>query len=241
MDNELTPAVAALQRKLDEQLRAAAETKKTINMLLKMMGQTAAYEDDSGESSGVIRPDQYYGKGLATAAQEYLALRKQACQPEDIMKGLEVGGFDFDVTGWKENDRLRSLSLSLAKNTAKFHRLKNGSFGLRSWYDEEFLKKATSRKATIRAEGMNEVVEIENDTAVEYVPKVGDYVQWEPKGILQFTEPKRITRISEDGAFAFVADSPTGLPVGELKLEEKPTAAKGSAKAKSRPAADRTA
>jgi hypothetical protein len=167
MDNELGPAVAALQRKLDEQLRAVAETKKTINMLLKMMGQTAAYDDASSESSGVIRPDQYYGKGLATAAQEYLALRKQACQPEEIMKGLEAGGFDFDLTGWKENDRLRSLSLSLAKNTAKFHRLKNGSFGLRSWYDEEFLKKATVRKNLIRAEGMNEPVEVEEDGAVE--------------------------------------------------------------------------
>jgi hypothetical protein len=51
------------------------------------------------------------------------------------------GGFDFDMLGWKENDRLRSLAISLAKNNVKFHRLKNGSFGLREWYDEEYLKK----------------------------------------------------------------------------------------------------
>jgi hypothetical protein len=48
---------------------------------------------------------------------------------------------------WKKDDRLRSLALSLAKNTGavgKFHKLKNGSFGLRSWYDADFLKKAAA-------------------------------------------------------------------------------------------------
>ena len=58
---------------------------------------------------------------------------------------------------------------------------------------------------------------------------------------MQFTEPMRIVRISEDGVFAFIEESPTGLPVGELTLEEKPVPVKDSAKAKSRPAADRTA
>lgn len=54
-----------------------------------------------------------------------------------------------------------------------------------------------------------------------YVPKVGDHVQWEPNGVLQFHEPKRITSISPDGAFAFVEGSGTGLPVGELTLQSK--------------------
>ena len=70
---------------------------------------------------------------------------KQACQREEILRGLVAGGFDFDILGWKEDDRLRSLAISLAKNTGasgRFHRLKNGTFGLRSWYDEDFLKKA---------------------------------------------------------------------------------------------------
>jgi hypothetical protein len=162
MSDELGPAVTALQRKLEEQLQAVAETKKTINMLLKMMDQQPLYEDTASETSGAIRADQYYGKPLATAAQDYLAMRKQACQPEDIMRGLLAGGFDFDVMGWKEADRLRSLSMSLAKNVAKFHRLKNGSFGLRTWYDDDFLKKATARRL-VRAEGMNEPAEVEGD------------------------------------------------------------------------------
>jgi len=84
---------------------------------------------------------------LAASAAEYLAMRKQACQPVEILRALETGGFDFDMLPWGEDDRLRSFAISLAKNTGnvgKFHKLKNGSFGLRSWYDEDFLKKAAA-------------------------------------------------------------------------------------------------
>jgi hypothetical protein len=224
MSNELEPAVQVLQRKLEEQQKAVSETKKTINMLMKMMGEEPPYREDEDQPSGIIRPDQYYGKGLATAAQEYLAMRKQACQPEDILRGMLAGGFDFDVIGWREADRLRSLAMSLAKNVAKFHRLKNGSFGLRSWYDEDFLKRAAARKATAAMNGTAQMSpEEEQEAADNFVPKVGDWVQWEPNGVMQFTEPQQITRISEDGTFAFVDLSPTGMPVEELALQPRPT------------------
>jgi DNA-directed RNA polymerase delta subunit len=145
MADQLEPAIAALQQKLTEQLRMVTDTKRTINMLLKMSGKDPLYTEDDAESSGSVRPDQFYGKGLATSAAEYLTMRKQACQADEILRALAAGGFDFDLLEWKENDRLRMLALSLAKNTGaqgKFHRLKNGSFGLRNWYDEDFLKKA---------------------------------------------------------------------------------------------------
>lgn len=243
MSDELAPAIAVLRRKLDAQLREAGETKKLINMLLKSMGQPEQFPD-TGESSGIIRPDQFYGKQFATAATEYLEMRKQACQPDEILRGMAEGGFDFDVMGWKESDRLRSLAISLAKNNVKFHRLKNGSFGLRNWYDEDFLKKAAARKAGVRAEGMNEPTEVVADTEIDavYVPKIGDYVQWEIKEVLQLPEPRRITGFSDDGGFAFLEGSNgTGVPVEELIRESKPNATKNSAKPKSRPAADQTA
>ncbi len=150
MPDELGPAIAALEKKLAEQHRAVLDTKRTINMLLKMGGQNPQYAEDEDASSSSVRADQFYGKGLATSAAEYLAMRKQACQPDEILRALAAGGFDFDLLGWKEHDRLRSFSLSLAKNTGtagRFHRLKNGSFGLRSWYDEDFLKKAAVASA----------------------------------------------------------------------------------------------
>jgi len=139
MPDEFGPAVTALKRKLEEQQQTVNETKKAINMLLKIAGKPPQFVDIE-EATGIIRADQFYGKPLATAAQRYLELRGQACQPDEIVRGLLEGGFDFDMLGWKENDRVRSLSISLAKNNVKFHRLKNGTYGLREWYDEDFLR-----------------------------------------------------------------------------------------------------
>jgi|HubBroStandDraft_1064217.scaffolds.fasta_scaffold120808_2 hypothetical protein len=61
-----------------------------------------------------------------------------------------------------------------------------------------------------------------NSSQGGYAPRVGDYVQWEPKGILQFREPKRIASISADGGYAFVDGSSTGVPVAELTKQQKP-------------------
>ena len=155
MADEFGPAIAALERKLQEQHRGVLDTKRSINLLLKMAGKSAQYQEDEEASSSSVRPDQFYGKGLTTSAAEYLAARNQACQPDEILRALEAGGFDFDMLPWAKDDRLRSFAISLAKNTGgagKFHKLKNGSFGLRSWYDEDFLKKAAAgAEATTKA------------------------------------------------------------------------------------------
>lgn len=78
----------------------------------------------------------------------------------------------------------------------------------------------------LKAESAEEVKgEGKRTAGKSYTPKIGDYVQWEPKGILQFQEPKRITGISADGAFAFVDGNGTGLLVDELTLQAKPATA----------------
>lgn len=51
-------------------------------------------------------------------------------------------------------------------------------------------------------------------------PKIGDFVQWEPNGVLQFREPKKIRAISEDGRFVFVEGSNTGAPINEVVVQE---------------------
>lgn len=81
-----------------------------------------------------------------------------------------------------------------------------------------FAKLAESDRVSLEVKQGGE----ENRGAGVYVPKVGDYVQWEPGGILQFQEPKSITSISGDGKFAFVEGSSTGLPVNELIPQPKP-------------------
>jgi hypothetical protein len=62
-------------------------------------------------------------------------------------------------------------------------------------------------------------------TGDPYVPKVGDYVQWEPKGILQFMEPRRVREICSDGKHALVDGSYAGLPIAELTLQKAPVIA----------------
>ena len=50
--------------------------------------------------------------------------------------------------------------------------------------------------------------------------KIGDKVQWTSQGADQFTEPRKIKSISEDGQYAFVEGSDTGIPVKELSITE---------------------
>ncbi len=51
---------------------------------------------------------------------------------------------------------------------------------------------------------------------------VGDFVQWISQGVMQFKGPRRVTGLSDDGEWAFVKGSETGVLVSELKIEKKP-------------------
>jgi hypothetical protein len=57
-----------------------------------------------------------------------------------------------------------------------------------------------------------------------FVPKAGEYVQWESAGVLHFPEPKKVTGLSSDGGFVFVEGSPTGLPIMEIIRATAPIA-----------------
>lgn len=48
--------------------------------------------------------------------------------------------------------------------------------------------------------------------------KVGDSVQWETNGSIQFKELPQVTGISEDHQFVFVTGSQTGLPINEVTI-----------------------
>jgi hypothetical protein len=153
--NNLEAAIGDLTEKLQKQMNDVSETKRAINVLLRMVGKEPMFPDESPEQVGAalnIEPDQYYGRPLATCVQEYLENRrkttgKKAIQVEDILTALTQGGFDFKAQGWRDNDRLRSLSISLAKNTKVFHRLPNGWFGLLSWYPDVVAKKEQKEKS----------------------------------------------------------------------------------------------
>jgi hypothetical protein len=50
---------------------------------------------------------------------------------------------------------------------------------------------------------------------------VGDYIQWESAGVLQFKEPKRVRWISDDGDWLATDGSNTGVPMSEVHLEHR--------------------
>ncbi len=58
----------------------------------------------------------------------------------------------------------------------------------------------------------------EGDQAHE-PPKIGDFVQWESNGILKLPVPRRVRAFSDDGEWAFLEGSDTGVPTKELTLE----------------------
>jgi len=148
MNDKLISAVEVLLTQLQEQIQEVSETKKTINALRRRMGQEPLFADVAAEQIGSasIRSDQFYGKSVLIAAREFLEMRRRACSAEDIIEGLKQGGFDFKALTWKEGDRLRSFSMTLAKNSKMFHRLPNGTFGLPAWYPEVMNKRAEEKE-----------------------------------------------------------------------------------------------
>jgi len=164
MTSNIDAAIAELTVKLQNQLNEVSKTKQAINVLLGMIGEDPAYPDAAPEQIRApfnIEPDQYYGRPLATCVQEFLENRKKATgkgavDVAEILKALQQGGFDFKAQGWRDNDRLRSLSISLAKNTKVFHRLPNQMFGLLAWYPEATNRKERNAEQATEAEEKSE-------------------------------------------------------------------------------------
>jgi hypothetical protein len=55
--------------------------------------------------------------------------------------------------------------------------------------------------------------------------KVGDLVQWEINGALQMERPMRVRLVTDDGKWAAVEGSETGIPMDQVIVQERSTAA----------------
>lgn len=143
------PALDDVLSDISAEEHKLAGLKRMANMLCERMGDPPMFSDPEAESTraSALKPDQYYGKPLATCVQDFLGRMRTAKSVEEILKGLERGGFDFKSTGWKENDRLRSLAISLAKNSKTFHRVPNGMVGLLEWYPDVAKRQEANDKA----------------------------------------------------------------------------------------------
>lgn len=58
-----------------------------------------------------------------------------------------------------------------------------------------------------------------NDDVTYGGARVGDFVQWESQGTLQFPKPMRVRTVSDDGQWVAVEGSRTGIPMAEVIVE----------------------
>lgn len=150
MSSEYKPAINKLYVELEELEKKAIDIKKTINMLSILSGEEEPFRDVepatiSGRAN--LRNDQFFGKSFASAAKEYLRLKGQACTAEDILRGLEDGGFEFPKN-WKPNLRLKNTAISLGKNSNDFVYVKtSNSYGLWEFYPEKIKEKEKKKNS----------------------------------------------------------------------------------------------
>jgi len=116
--------------------RQLSEKKKIANGLCQLAGHPPMFEDEEPVNAGTsLRPDEFYGRPLATDVQELLERRRRsglgAATVPEIYETLTRGGFHFNTKN-TENAK-RGLYNSLSKNP-KFHRLPNNTYGLTEWY-----------------------------------------------------------------------------------------------------------
>jgi hypothetical protein len=148
MAGRFDEAIRELVAEIEAKGREIAELKKTVNFLRQRDGLEALFPDteptEGGGGVGTIQPGQFYGKSPITAAREYLEMKGKGkvALPDEIVAALLRGSFDFKAQGWEsEANRVRNIAISMGKNTAIFHRLPNGYYGLVKWYPELAKKK----------------------------------------------------------------------------------------------------
>lgn len=150
-----------LEAKLQIAMAEVKKLKTAINCYYEAMGQPAKYLDVEQESiqGALPRPDEYFGRPLATVVTEALEKRRRAnlgsATLDELFKELTTGGFKF--VGKNEGVQKRGLAISMGKNT-KFFKLDNETWGLKVWYP--------SAKEPQKADTTPEPV-VENDDSEE--------------------------------------------------------------------------
>jgi hypothetical protein len=137
MSEHVLKTIELFQAEIREAEAQLADKRKLVNQLCPRAGIAPLYPD--AEAPGIvtgIRSDEFYGKPLATAVREVLQKRKAAnlgaAAVAEIYDSLKQGGFHFQAK--TEEYAKRGLYQSLTKNSATFHKLPNGKYGLLEWY-----------------------------------------------------------------------------------------------------------
>lgn len=139
MSEHVTQTISMIQCQVNDLERQLIEKKRMVNGLCGLINQAPIYPDAAlspHAGLGPPRDDEYYGQPLAKALRMILERRQLAnlgpATVNDIYDLLIAGGYKFNTD--VEEHAKRGLYSALTKNTATFHKLPNGSYGLVSWY-----------------------------------------------------------------------------------------------------------
>jgi hypothetical protein len=171
MSEELA-VIEKVQSQIADLERQLEKKRAFVNELCSLAGTQAIYAIADAGPSHVLatRPDDYYGKPMATAVTLILEKRKSArlnaASVNEIYDELVRGGFQFEAKN-PENAK-RGLYGGMSKNP-KFHKLPNGTYGLREWYDNvRETKKATNGKDQEKTAGDKPLhEELQEDSVAE--------------------------------------------------------------------------
>jgi hypothetical protein len=162
--DHIRKTVETFVAKAEQLERDLLDTKRTVNMLLKQLGDPPRYNletksDETAAVHGSWRTDEFYGQPLASVVKRILLARKAAglgaASINDIFEAMKAGGFQF---GSQDDVNAKTvLRQSLRKNTAVFHRLpSNGNYGLKEWYPNVKEKPKTNGDNGGKEEGDDE-------------------------------------------------------------------------------------
>jgi hypothetical protein len=122
-----------------------------LNSLAKDLGLDIPYPDVLPELVGgtvKIKPDQFFNKPLATAVRDFLTMKGEATDWDEIVKALREGGFSLSKT----KDAEESARLTILRNTANFTLVPDNYFGLKEWYGKLKKEKKTSQQSDNNSE-----------------------------------------------------------------------------------------
>jgi hypothetical protein len=166
MESEFAPAIAALERRLNEVERKAEELRAAINMLCVEAGMPPRYQETTRSTNGGSPPvqinhDTFFGKKQQTAIREYLSMRKAQglgpAKPKEIYDALAAGGYEYEAKDM--NIALVGLRALLRKRYTIFQKLPNGTYGLTAWYPDAKRPKDNGAQKDDESENEDEVVE----------------------------------------------------------------------------------
>lgn len=87
---------------------------------------------------------------------------------------------------------------------------------------ETFIKtfKGTIKHAQLKKSDIMSNIESLGAPLSDKAVAVGARIQWESGGVVQFAQPRPVSRVSEDGKYVFVEGNDAGIPVGDVRIVE---------------------